>query len=92
MSAIQPMKVTTKSLRTRAREILDCVDRGEPVTITYGAKPRARLMSIEQEKANTDSAAQELPVFGIWKDREELADIKAYIREIRRGRSDADRH
>jgi prevent-host-death family protein len=86
------MKVTTKSLRTRAREILDCVDRGEPVTITYRGKPRARLTSIEKEKANTGSPAQELPVFGIWKDREELADINAYVREIRRGRSGADRH
>ena len=86
------MKVTTKSLRTRAREILDCVDRGEPVTITYRGKPRARLTSIERERTPADKRRRELPVFGIWKDREELSDIDAYVRELRKGRSGADRH
>jgi hypothetical protein len=48
--------------------------------------PRARLTSIEQEKTSVDKRRRELPVFGIWKDREELSDIDAYVREIRRGR------
>ena len=84
------MKVTTKSLRTRAREILDCVDRGEPVTITYRGKPRARLTSIEQERTSAANRRRDMPVFGIWEDREELCDVDVYVREIRRGRSGAD--
>ena len=70
------MKVSTKSLRTRAREILDCVERGEPVTITYRGKPRARLVSMEQEQGASTAASEELPAFGIWKDREDLDDIQ----------------
>ena len=49
MKVCNNMKVTTKSLRTRAREILECVDRGEPVTITYRGKPRAKLVAIERD-------------------------------------------
>ena len=86
------MKVTTKSLRTRAREILDCVDRGEPVTITYRGKPRARLTSIEQEKSKQVSAVKDLPVYGMWSDREDIPDVESYVRDIRKGRSGVNRH
>ena len=44
------MNVTTKALRTQAREILDCVERGEPVIITYRGKPRAKLVKIDEER------------------------------------------
>ena len=82
------MKVTTKSLRTRAREILDCVDRGEPVTITYRGKPRARLTSIAQEKSSTEKRSRDMPVFGMWSDREDMTDVDSYVRKMREGRSD----
>ncbi|RLA40777.1 MAG: type II toxin-antitoxin system prevent-host-death family antitoxin [Gammaproteobacteria bacterium] len=84
------MKVTTKSLRTRAREILDCVDRGEPVTITYRGKPRAKLTSIAQEKSSIERRSREMPVFGMWSDREDIPDVDLYVREIRKGRSSVD--
>ena len=84
-----PMKVTTKSLRTRAREILESVDRGEPVTITYRGKPRARLVSIDQENNSRPDDDRDMPVFGIWKDRREQ-DIQDYIDSLREGRFDAD--
>ncbi|MCZ6830125.1 MAG: type II toxin-antitoxin system prevent-host-death family antitoxin [Gammaproteobacteria bacterium] len=84
------MKVTTKALRTRVREILDCLDRGEPVTITYRGKPRARLVNIEQDRKKFGSTTGEFPVFGIWKDRDEIEDVNAYVRDLRKGRSHAD--
>jgi len=90
MKLMTAMKVTTKSLRTRAREILDCVDRGEPVTITYRGKPRARLVSIDQEKAAMVEQTPEIPVFGMWNDRDDIADVDAYVRRLRKGRFSAD--
>jgi prevent-host-death family protein len=90
MIMMTAMKVTTKSLRTRTREILDCVDRGEPVTITYRGKPRAKLVSIEQEKAAAIHRSEELPVFGMWSDHEELADVEHHVRQLRKGRFGAD--
>lgn len=84
------MKVTTKSLRTQAREILDCVDRGEPVTITYRGKPRAKLVTIDEECKSTPSASQEFPVFGMWADRLDLDDVPGYVRVLRKGRRHVD--
>jgi len=84
------MKVTTKALRTRAREILDCLDRGEPVTITYRGKPRAKLVNIEQDRKTSGSTNGEFPVFGMWKDRDEIEDVNAHVRDLRKGRSHAD--
>jgi len=86
------MKVTTKALRTRAREILECLDRGEPVTITYRGKPRARLLRIRKDTGTTDYASDTFPVFGMWKDREDMESVDAYLRDLRKGRFHADRH
>ncbi len=90
MKMLATMKVTTKSLRTRAREILDCVDRGEPVTITYRGKPRAKLVSIMQEKATEVANPRDFPVFGMWRDHEDTVDVDAYVRQLRKGRFSAD--
>lgn len=84
------MKVTTKALRTQAREILECVDRGEPVTITYRGRPRAKLVTVEAERKSTLSESQEFPIFGIWADRVDLDDVHGYVRELRRGRRHVD--
>lgn len=84
------MKVTTKALRTQAREILDCVDRGEPVTITYRGKPRAKLVTIEDERKAAVAEAREYPVFGMWEDRQDLDDVPGYVRELRKGRRHVD--
>ncbi len=84
------MKVTTKSLRTRAREILDCVDRGEPVTITYRGKPRARLVSVDDDRDTAGKSPADLPVFGMWRDRDEMENVAGVVDSLRRGRFDAD--
>lgn len=84
------MKVTTKALRTQAREILDCVDRGEPVTITYRGKPRAKLVGIEEERRLTLSEPEEYPVFGMWADRKDLDDVPGHVRGLRKGRRHVD--
>ncbi len=82
------MKITTKELRTRTRELLDCLDRGEPVTITYRGKPRAKLVSIDREATNDESAM--FPVFGMWKDHDDAKNVDAYVRDLRKSRFHAD--
>ena len=85
------MQITTKSLRTHTHEIFACIERGEQVTITYRGKPKALLTSInEQNQTQTASdSSVEIPVFGIWSDREALDDIDSYLKELRKGRYDA---
>ena len=86
------MNISTKALRTRVREILDCVDRGESVTVTYRGKPRARLVGLDDERSSGKGDPGSLPAFGMWSDRDDLDDVDAHVRSLRRSRLDADRH
>lgn len=80
------MEVTAKGLRTRVREVLDCVDRGETVVVTYRGKPRARLVGIEPTPAATGKRAG-IAGFGMWKDRGDLSDVDGFVRNLRRPRN-----
>ena len=85
------MRITTKELRTRVRDVLDCLDRGEEVTLTYRGVPRAKLVGLDREDAPATDP-DEGAAFGMWKDRDDLEDVDAYVRGLRRGRSRADRY
>ncbi len=48
---------------------------------------------IEEEvapAASTDSFVTDDPAFGIWRDREDMADVEAYVRKIRQPRFNRD--
>lgn len=82
------MKVTTKALRTHTREIMECLERGESVIVTYRGKAKAKLVSVE--KRQNKQGANEFPVFGMWADREDMTDVVGYVRELRKGPFHAD--
>ncbi len=73
------MKATAKDLRFHAKELLNTVKRGEDVVITFRGKPCAKLVPFEE--TNIKSSKNDL--FGIWKDRNDISDVDAYIRELR---------
>ena len=76
------MKISTKELRTHTKQMLDSVNRGEEVIITYRGRPRAKVIPFDEGSGT----AEETELFGIWSDHEESADVKAFVRELRRGR------
>ena len=82
------MEMTANALRSRIGAALACVDRGETVTITYRGKPRAKLVRVDQPQPADDE--ERMPAFGMWRDRHEIADVDAYVREVREGRPLAD--
>ena len=84
------MEVTAKALRSRIGAILACLDRGETVTITYRGKPRARLVGIEQKNERVSPDAGSFPAFGMWKDRDDMADVDTFVRDLRKARPHAD--
>ena len=77
------MKATAKDLRFHSKELLDTVNRGEEVVITYRGKPCAKLVPIKH-KATKNSGKNEL--FGIWKDYDETRNVEGYVRNLRKGR------
>ena len=73
------MKADIRDLRYRMKDVLAALDRGEPVTILYRGRAKARLVPVES--AATD------PAFGMWKSRKDLANVAGYVRKIRQPRS-----
>ena len=84
------MEVTAKALRSRIGALLACLDRGETVTITYRGKPRARLVGIKQKNDPVSPDAGSFPAFGMWKDRDDMADVGTHVRDLRKVRPHAD--
>jgi prevent-host-death family protein len=79
----EDMKATAKDLRFHSRRILEAVERGEEVIITYRGKPRARILPID---TNPESGNEKNNLFGIWKDNDKSIDVDNYIRNLRQGR------
>ncbi|MBW2370317.1 MAG: type II toxin-antitoxin system prevent-host-death family antitoxin [Deltaproteobacteria bacterium] len=76
------MKATAKDLRFHSKELLDTVNRGEEVIITFRGKPCAKLIPY-RDKAEADTKNE---LFGIWKDNDIVRDVNEYVKGLRRGR------
>lgn len=76
------MKATAKDLRFYSKDILNAVNRGEEVVITFRGKPCAKLIPYSEEK--TSEADSDL--FGIWKDNKKIEDVSEYVRGLRKER------
>ena len=76
------MKATAKDLRFHSKELIDTVNRGEEVIITFRGKPCAKL--IPYIERNDRIAKNEL--FGIWKDYDKIKDVDEYVKDLRKGR------
>ena len=60
------MNATTLDLRYRTREIMNSIDRGESVVITFRGKPKG-VISPYREKTTKDGASiMDHPFIGMW--------------------------
>ena len=76
------MKATAKDLRFHSKELLDSVNRGEEVIITFRGKPCAKLIPyLEKKESNIKNE-----LFGIWKDNDMVQNVDEYVRKLRKGR------
>ena len=79
------MEISTKQLRIEPGRIISQVDNGQEVTITYRGKPRAKIVPII-DRRKIDTIDSDVELFGIWKDRKDMANVDRFIRKIRKGR------
>ncbi len=70
------------------REVLAAIDRGETITLTYRGKTKALIVPAT-EAARPRMRVREHPAFGMWKDRDDMKDPSAWVRELRRERQHA---
>ena len=80
------MELSTKDLRSHARLLLDAVQRGETVTITYRGRPSAKVIGIGEDDGKFQARSADSELFGLWADREDLDDVAAHVRDLRRNR------
>lgn len=74
------MKATAKDLRFHTKRLLEAVERGEEVVITYRGEPRARLVPVDPARRKRPPRAR---LFGMWSDREDVEDVASYLDGLR---------
>ena len=78
------MEVGARELRVKVARILEEVQRGRQVTITYRNKAVAVIKPLKPRKK---AERRFEPIgFGLWAHRQDLANVSDWIRKIRRPR------
>ncbi len=83
------MKATIVDLRYRMKEVLRAIDRGETVTVLYRGREKAELRPFPGPAHGSDkdvAKTEEQPFFGMWSNRDDLADPTSYLRNLREPR------
>jgi antitoxin (DNA-binding transcriptional repressor) of toxin-antitoxin stability system len=80
------MDATIVDLRYRMKDVLRAIDRGETVNVLYRGKKKAVLTPVTDEPRLKGAKVSEQPFFGLWRDRDDMADPVVYVRELRRPR------
>jgi len=77
------MNATIVDLRYHMKHVLRAIDRGETVTVLYRGKERAKLTPIVPPPLSGAPKTKDQPLFGLWKDREDIGDPASYLRRLR---------
>jgi prevent-host-death family protein len=77
------MKATAKDLRFHSKELIETVNRGEEVVITFRGKPCAKLVPFEEKKSTPPTRHK---LFGMWKNHRKTENVDEYVRNLRKGR------
>lgn len=75
------MRASIVDLRYRMKDVLKAIDRGEPVTVLYRGKEKAKIVPIGSEKPRMK--VEDHPACGMWADREDMKDPAAWVRKLR---------
>ena len=79
------MVASVLDLRTKMKDIMQALDRNGKVTLTRRGKRFAVIVPYELTQ-ETDLKVEDSPCFGMWADREDMADPVAYVENLRKGR------
>jgi len=76
------MNATIVDLRYNMKHVLRAIDRGETVTVLNRGKERAKLTPVAPAGSGAPKTKDQ-PLFGLWKDREDIGDPASYLRRLR---------
>jgi prevent-host-death family protein len=78
------MEVSTKELRIQPGKIIDQVVNGNEITVTFRGKALAKIVPFKNRIQSVEK--DEVSIFGLWKDHDQIESVEEYVREIRKGR------
>ncbi len=84
------MNASIVDLRYHMKDVLRALDRGETVTVFYRGKEKAKMTpspSASDASGKSVPKTKDLPIFGMWADREDMADPVAWVRKMRQPRT-----
>ena len=79
------MEVSVLELRRKMKDVMTAIDRHEHIILTYRGIRRAAIVPLDDENRN-DVKVSELPAFGLWSDREDMAQPVEYVSNLRKPR------
>lgn len=79
------MKASIRELRSRTKQIMSAVQRGETVIISNHGKDYAQIIAISEGKKPLKAHKPD-SAYGMWKDHKEMHDVNAYIAKVRQPR------
>ena len=80
------MKASFVDLRKKSSDILRALNRNETVTVLYRGRPKAIMYPVSSAAKGVSPKAKDHAAFGIWADRDDLRDVAAHVRQLRKGR------
>ena len=83
------MKASFLDFRKRPKAILKALDQNEEVAILYRGRLKGVIVPAARPRKTGQGGAVKHPAFGLWADRKDLADVRAHVRRLRKGRFDA---
>ena len=83
------MKATFLDFRKRPKAILKALEQNEEVTILHRGRLKGVIVPAARSGKSGKGSSGKHPAFGLWADRKELADVRAHVRRLRKGRVNA---
>lgn len=79
------MEASVVDLRKKMSEVMSAIDRHERVTLTHRGHRKAVIVPFKDSK-KVKAKVADLAAFGMWADREDLDDVSAFVRNLRKPR------
>ena len=80
------MEATILDLRKNMKKIMSAIERRERVVLSRRRKKMAVIMPISELTENKAKVAEQ-QAFGMWADRNDMASVEDYVRNLRKPRS-----
>lgn len=81
------MEASILDLRKNMKKVMSALERNERVTLTRRRRKMAVIVPAGEKQARKIKSSRPCGHSAMWADREDMQDVSAYVRELRKPRS-----